>query len=83
MHTELKKLPLSLLLKRKMYRINILMDTIVMKQLKDQDRSSCIYYKNLVIILLILDVRNVFISILIQQFNPLFPFETTNYRAIV
>lgn len=30
-----------------------------------------------------LDVRNVFIAILIQQFNPLFPFETTNYRAIV
>lgn len=30
-----------------------------------------------------IDIRNVFISILIQQFNPLFPFETTNYRAIV
>jgi hypothetical protein len=29
------------------------------------------------------DIRNVFIAILIQQFNPLLPFETTNYRAIV
>lgn len=30
-----------------------------------------------------LDVKNVFICCLIQQFNPLMPFETTNYRAIV
>lgn len=28
-------------------------------------------------------MKNVFIACLIQQFNPLLPFETTNYRAIV
>lgn len=34
-------------------------------------------------IVICVDVRNVMIAVLIQQFNPLLPFESVNYRAIV
>jgi hypothetical protein len=30
-----------------------------------------------------LDIRNVLIAVLVQQYHPLMPFECVNYRAIV
>jgi hypothetical protein len=30
-----------------------------------------------------IDIQNVLVAVLIQQFNPLFPFNCTNYRVIV
>jgi hypothetical protein len=49
---------------------------IAIKQYKDRAKSSFICFKNLVFFkfILFLDVKNVFIACLIQQFNPLLPF---------
>jgi hypothetical protein len=74
MPIEFNKSPSYSLHKRKIFNLNIIKIAIVMRQYKVQARSSFTYFKNLVFIDLIIDVKNVFIACLIQQFNPLLPF---------
>lgn len=81
--TGWRKFPLSSSLKRNMLICNITKITTAMRPQKAPVKSCCICWKSLVNFSLISDVKNVFIACLIQQFNPLLPFETTNYRAIV
>ena len=83
MHIELMKCRLFLSLKRKILRLNIMKDIIAMKQFKALDKNYFTSFKNLVVFFLISDIRNVLIAVLVEQFNPLLPFEAINYRAIV
>lgn len=52
MHIGLKKLPLSSLQKRRMWRISTMMGVIVMRRSKDLEKSYYIYCKNSVQIVL-------------------------------
>lgn len=82
--TEFKKSPSFSSPKRKTSKLNTMKTVIVTKLFKVLEKSCYTFWKNLVFSFhYFLDVKNVFIGCLIQQFNPLLPFETTNYRAIV
>lgn len=83
MHIEWNKSQLSSSRKRKTLIFNTTRNVTVTKQLRAREKSYSICFRSLVNSIYNSDVKNVFIACLIQQFNPLLPFETTNYRAIV
>ena len=83
MPIELIKCQLFSLLKKRMYKHSTMKEHIVMRLFKGLDKNYYIFWKSLVIFLSYLDIRNVMVAVLIQQFHPLLPFECTNYRAIV
>lgn len=75
MPTESKKFQSCLSQRKKILNPNTMRILTVIKLLKAPAKNFFICYKNLVFFLLFfIDIKNVFIACLIQQFNPLLPF---------
>jgi len=68
------KCQLCSLHRKKIYKLNIIKVVIVIKLSKVLVKNFYICYKNSVNIHLYIDIRNVLIAVLIQQFHPLLPF---------